>query len=176
MKGRTYHPRVEVNYSATMPFIRAFPKEALEQHMRFLTPTNPPDNSSKLEEVRLAVEEQMAALEPPRFVVTSAPGSNAPLELKAEAPAAADEKPQAPRFEPPPPPRMAFVQPQHTHGPLRQVIAARTAQAAIDPAPQLGTEHIVVIIGAGVLLGLGWWLYSKWGAGAVIEAAADASN
>ena len=175
---KPYHPRVEVNYKATMPFIRTFPREAVEQHVRFSCPTNPPDISSELEGVRQAVSEAMSTntappLAAPRFVVTSAPGGTsltpAPLQLQAAAPE--EPAPIAPRFAVPPPPPVTYMQPKATHAPR----SASPRPQRGDPAPELMTDHVVVIVGLGIFLGLGWYLWSKWGASSVVAETVEAA-
>jgi hypothetical protein len=131
-----------------------------------MQPTNPPNVEREIDAIAQAVKAQMSSkgpLEPPRFVVTTAPGNNAPLQLQAEAPAQADSTPAAPtppRFDIPATPPPTYVVPKATHAP--QAYKPPTRYTCCDPAPQLSTEHIVVIVGVGAVLALGYFLYTKW--------------
>ncbi len=170
---KLYHPRVEVNYKATMPFIRAFPQEAVEQHVRCMQPTNPPNVDSEVAAIQHAVTQQMSGKGPadvqaPRFVVTTPTATAlvtsdapAPLQLKAEAPVEST----APRFEVPATPPPVFIKPTATHGVRTQPPLYARAPPP-PPAPEVSTDMIVLVVGAGVMLGLGWFLYTKWSGGA----------
>ncbi len=146
MSAADYHPRTDVSYAATKPFIKAFPKEAFMMHKKFNTPTWSLRIIEEDQEVLRQVQEQMSLPEPepPTFVTTTTTES-APVVLPA--------------------PAFAIAVPWNpTHAKLP--LTAPSAEYAND----VNSDMIALGVGVAVFAIAGFLLYRCiWGGSAAVE-------
>ena len=142
-----YHPRTDVSFAATKPFIKAFPKEAFAMHKKFNTPTWSLRIIEEDQEVLRQINEQMSTMPPvpPSFVNTTA--------VEAQPSATVDPIVlPAPRFE--------ICAPAAT-SPQRSTTAVPSTEQSIE----INTDVIVVGVAALIFLGAGYCLYRAWWCG-----------
>jgi hypothetical protein len=134
------HPRVDVAFAATTPFVKAYPKEAFAQNARFVQPTW----SARISDA------------PPPVILKPPPEPVATMEA-LQQPAFIPEPIQAtqqPEFLPPPPRFQA-------QAPSRNPLLSSRELSEMPP-PQI--DLVVGVIAIACVVGAGYVLYRWWGA------------
>ncbi len=128
-----YHPRTDVSFAATKPFIKAFPSEAFAMHKKFNTPTWSLRIIEEDQEVLRQISEQMSSTPPapPAFVVTTTTAEPTPTADPVLLP--------EPRFP----------------------ICAPTATAvpSTEASVEINADMVALGIGAVIFLVAGYFLY-----------------